>query len=297
MNSLKLLNKIILEKTRYDKEKIPFEENMFEILKEWKKKENIFHYIFIHFTNSFKGPKLGINPNKNWDYMSPKGIYCYPLEYVLNELNYIKDSALNHLAGYDKKNWKHDSPFGFDFDYYYIITIKDDTGLIDMGEYTVNDLLIDKNKLMKMFKKQINSNDEIAAFFEEDEGWTVDMDIPPFRILYQNIGELYSFLVDEKLRKEGSKGAFWNKVLRDLGYSILIDESSSGAAHADIAYEVIILDPTIIEKQTNFGDSNRLNTSGYYKNNFEDIIRNELRDAPDQLPDEPDEEEDEEDEN
>ena len=151
--------------------------------------------IFISFTEI---NKLGINPQPK-DETTPAGIYAYPLT-----TSFYQD-ILNKTV-----------PYGLYREYFYLFEGRGN--IINLGEYTINDLESDLARLIDHWKLIAPSIDLAAALVNKysNEG---SSNIPAAKFWSATKG--FSLRISKNTGR--APYAVWNGVLRRLGYDGIID--------------------------------------------------------------------------
>jgi len=154
-------------------------------------------------------PKLGINPQVGISEDTPKGIYFYPLNYVLGMIKSRRPLP-----------WGNDYPYIQLFQY-------DRSG--EMTEQTK----VDPAKLKQALSKYCPP--EIMQQAEEDG----DYDGTPYWFIYDCLSRLGESDETNIVR--------WNKVLRDLGFTSVYDPGEGWIAYNEPT-QGVVLDPRIIKQ-------------------------------------------------
>lgn len=139
-------------------------------------------------------PKLGINPTNR--YSTPTGIYTYPISYVLEKKGRV--------------------PFAGTLPYIWVVQ---STGnLLDLCNYTEDDLEKDLNKLedINIFTKYAREHTRFAH-----------VDTPGGRLWYvlMKVAENHGHIIKSKTTTA------WSKLIKDLGYSGAYDSCGEGIIH------------------------------------------------------------------
>jgi pyrimidine deaminase RibD-like protein len=164
-------------------------------------------------------PKLGINPQPGVSEDTPKGIYFYPLDYFINMVKNKK-----------RLPWGDDLPYMqlFQYDTSHMMTPDTKVSLDDMkrvlGEYGVTDRDIQDaiDEPTASARKGIND---------------------PLWFMYDALSR--RFHEDER------KIIVWNKILRNLGFTVLFDNGKSWIAFGE-PYQGCILDIRAIKQNKMF---------------------------------------------
>ena len=154
-------------------------------------------------------PKLGINPQVGISEDTPKGIYFYPLNYVLGMI-------------------KGRKPLPWGDNYPYIQLFQYDRS----GEMT-QQTQVDPAKL-KQALSQYCSEDVIQQALDEPE-----YDGTPYWFIYDCLTRLEAYDETTIIR--------WNKILRTLGFTSVYDPGAGWIAHAEPT-QGVVLDPRIIKQ-------------------------------------------------
>jgi len=154
-------------------------------------------------------PKLGINPQVGISEDTPKGIYFYPLNYVLGKIHSRK-------------------PLPWGDNYPYIQLFQYDRS----GEMT-QQTEVDTNKL-KQALRQYCSDEVIQSAIDEPE-----YDGTPYWTIYDCLSRLG--------KSDETNVVRWNKVLRDLGFTSVYDPGKGWIAHNEPT-QGVVLDPRIIKQ-------------------------------------------------
>jgi hypothetical protein len=154
-------------------------------------------------------PKLGINPQVGISEDTPKGIYFYPLNYVLDKIHSRK-------------------PLPWGNDYPYIQLFQYDRS----GEMT-RETEVDPAKL-KQALSQYCSDEVIQQAIDDPE-----YDGTPYWTIYDCLSRLGKGDETNVIR--------WNKVLRDLGFTSVYDPGNGWIAYNEPT-QGVVLDPRIIKQ-------------------------------------------------
>jgi hypothetical protein len=154
-------------------------------------------------------PKLGINPQVGISEDTPKGIYFYPLNYVLGKIHSRKPLP-----------WANDYPYIQLFQY-------DRSG--EMTQQTQ----VDSAKLKQALSQYCSP--EIMQQAEEEDSY----DGTPFWYIYDCLSRLGKGDETNIIR--------WNKVLRDLGFTSVFDPGRGWIAENEPT-QGVVLDPRIIKQ-------------------------------------------------
>jgi len=154
-------------------------------------------------------PKLGINPQVGISEDTPKGIYFYPLNYVLGKIHSRKPLP-----------WGNDYPYIQLFQY-------DRSG--EMTQQTQ----VDSAKL-KQALSQYCSDEIIQQALDDPE-----YDGTPYWTIYDCLSRLG--------KSDETNVVRWNKVLRDLGFTSVYDPGNGWIAYNEPT-QGVVLDPRIIKQ-------------------------------------------------
>ena len=154
-------------------------------------------------------PKLGINPQVGISEDTPKGIYFYPLQYVLGMI-------------------KSRRPLPWGNDYPYIQLFQYDRS----GEMT-RETKVDPAKL-KQALSQYCSDEVIQQVIDDPE-----YDGTPYWTIYDCLSRLG--------KGDETNVVRWNKVLRDLGFTSVFDPGHGWIAYNEPT-QGVVLDPRIIKQ-------------------------------------------------
>ena len=165
-------------------------------------------------------PKLGINPQVGISEDTPKGIYFYPLDYAVD------------LARRGRKlPWGDNMPYIQLFQY-------------DRSGEMTKKTQVDPAQL-KQALKQYCSDEIIQQAIDEPE-----YDGTPYWTIYDCLSRLG--------KSDETNVVRWNKVLRDLGFTSVVDDGDGWIAYNEPT-QGVVLDPRIIKQHKTI--SNRKETS------------------------------------
>lgn len=153
-------------------------------------------------------PKLGINPQVGISEDTPKGIYFYPLNYVLDKTRH------------GKLPWGNDYPYIQLFQY-------------DRSSEMTKETQVDPAKL-KQALRQYCSDEVIQSAIDEPE-----YDGTPYWTIYDCLSRLG--------KSDETNIVRWNKVLRDLGFTSVYDPGHGWIAYNEPT-QGVVLDPRIIKQ-------------------------------------------------
>jgi hypothetical protein len=182
-------------------------------------------------------PKLGINPQSNYD--TPIGIYFYPATYYLEE---IGNSLTGNAGGL---------PFQQNAPYIQIFTF-DNSDTIDTNKFKKPQLVKSIERMSHIAKKLDN---ELQAEFNiaidvMREDAKVNSNAGMFWYLTLTLSNY--MMNGSKLLNGNSIPVAWNKLIRKLGYTSIVD--TNGVVHENEPTQGVIFDPRII--QSNFTINN-----------------------------------------
>lgn len=157
-----------------------------------------------------KVEKLGINPRS--EYETPIGVYFYPASYYM----YVQR---NH----DTLPHENDAP--------YIQIFKWDTpNVLDIKNMSKKEYTEKKYKLEQMFGLET-----IRLAWEWDE-----------EPLVASPGGYFWFLLYYLTREESKPSIAWNKLIRELGYDVIVD-NGAGIIHVNEPDQGVVLNPGVIK--------------------------------------------------
>ena len=154
-------------------------------------------------------PKLGINPQVGISEDTPKGIYFYPLNYVLGKIHSRKPLP-----------WGDNYPYIQLFQY-------------DRSNQMTQQTTVDSAKL-KQALSQYCSDEIIQQALDEPE-----YDGTLYWTIYDCLSRLG--------KSDETNVVRWNKVLRDLGFTSVFDPGNGWIAHNEPT-QGVVLDPRIIKQ-------------------------------------------------
>jgi hypothetical protein len=163
-------------------------------------------------------PKLGINPGQGVSEDTPKGIYFYPL-----------NATAPWRAGNEKLPWGNDFPY------------------IQVFQYDTSHQMTQKTPVDPAQLKAVLSQycpDEVIKEVAEEGTYNND----PYWFIYNCLIRVS--------KNDESTIVRWNKVLRDLGFTSVMDQGRGWIAHNE-PYQGIILDPRIIKQVKTFDNYKR----------------------------------------
>lgn len=199
--------------------------------------------LFVSFTMSLKrkdqrspsGEKLGINPRTTFG--TPLGIYCYPIDYVIeyseieSEDGDFYNGGLNApFTGYNA--WQNAFVF-------YINDVNPLQSEMSEGEYERG-----MRKLKEILKLSDYKFDEFKYFSQERAEVKT-----PAGFLWNATRNAAVNIYEEKPKKlvtDSEHIAVWNALLRKLGYKAAVD-NGTGYIHENEPTQAVILDPSIIK--------------------------------------------------
>ena len=164
-------------------------------------------------------PKLGINPGRGVSEDTPKGIYFYPLSYMIPWMYHNRKEL----------------PWGNDFPYIQLFQY-------DNSHQLTQKTPVDPAKLRQALGQYCP--EEVINQVAEEGTYNND----PYWFIYDCLTQL----------GQGDETTIvrWNKVLRDLGFTSVLDNGEGWIAHNE-PVQGIILDPRIIKQVKTFANYQR----------------------------------------
>jgi hypothetical protein len=162
-------------------------------------------------------PKLGINPQVGISEDTPKGIYFYPLDYVLDKTRY------------GKLPWGNDYPYIQLFQY-------------DRSGEMTKETQVDPARLKQALSLYC-SDAIIQQAIDEPE-----YDGTPYWTIYDCLSRLG--------KSDETNVVRWNKVLRDLGFTSVYDPGHGWIAYNEPT-QGVVLDPRIIKQHKTIDNKQR----------------------------------------
>jgi hypothetical protein len=174
-------------------------------------------------------PKLGINPNPGASEDTPKGIYFYPMWVVAG---WIRAAQNNPDQTPDQRRRDQELPWGNDFPY------------IQFFQYDTSHQLTQQTQIDPAQLKQALSQYCPKEIIEQTK-----YNNDPYWFIYECLIQLG--------KGDETTIILWNKVLRILGFTSVMDRYGDGwIAHNEPA-QGIILDPRIIKQVKTFRNYKR----------------------------------------
>jgi hypothetical protein len=164
-------------------------------------------------------PKLGINPQPGVSEDTPKGIYFYPLDYFINMV----------------KNKKR-LPWGDHLEY------------MQLFQYDNSHMMTPETKVpfedMKRVLNEYGVTDNDIQYAIDEPGMSARGGINnPLWFMYDALGK--------RFKEDERKIIVWNKILRNLGFTVLFDNGKSWIAFGE-PYQGCVLDPRVIKTHKTF---------------------------------------------
>lgn len=178
--------------------------------------------MFITFSSL---PKLGVNPQSGW--MTPIGIYGYPLEYAIKMAEQKSQARGQHTNFFDKL------PFASLRDY--IILFQFRGNAIRSSRYTTNDL---EEDLLEVEDALVAEYGMTQTFVDNahERIWDDVSSHVPLVILMESI---YLFMKYDGV-SSGKRSIISRSILyKTLGYDAVIDDAGVGALHEDESTQAV----------------------------------------------------------
>jgi hypothetical protein len=166
-------------------------------------------------------PKLGINPQPSVSEDTPKGIYFYPLDYFLRMLDNKK-----------RLPWGDHLPY------------------MQLLQFDTSHMMTPNTKVPFEDMKRVLAEYGIT---DSDIQYAID---EPSMSARKGINDALWFTYDalsRRFKNDERKIIVWNKILRNLGFTVLLDEGKSWIAFGE-PYQGCILDPRAIKQHKTFNN-------------------------------------------
>lgn len=193
--------------------------DLFNELNKYAKQKDV----FVTFTSGFQTKdsrsgmrsKIGINPNNA--YSTPVGIYCYPIDYIL-DYNASRRSISAPYTGRDE--WK----------FLYILRVKED-GIIETDDDA-------KEPYEKMVQKakDIFGDEEGSLLIRVSDNTAK---LPGTKAALWNLARLMANSIKSEKTKSTS---MWTKLMREVGVKMLVDRNKEGLIHQSEPTQGVIFD-------------------------------------------------------
>jgi hypothetical protein len=164
-------------------------------------------------------PKLGINPGQGVSEDTPKGIYFYPLSYMIPWMYHNRKEL----------------PWGNNFPYIQLFQY-------DNSHQMTRQTKVDPAQLKAALRQYCP--EEVINEVIEDGTYNND----PYWFIYNCLVQVS--------KNDESTIVRWNKVLRDLGFTSVMDDGAGWIAHNERT-QGVILDPRIIKQVKTFDNYRR----------------------------------------
>lgn len=167
-----------------------------------------------------KIPKLGLNPKSKFD--TPVGIYFYPARYYLER-----------VANNKQLPFQHDAP------YIQVFTYPKDAKVLDLGSFTEDQY---DRTLDYLIEKLDYYDADVYEFADTGRDGEALVDSPGGWLWYV----LWNLAEKDPIK--------WNKLLRDLGYDVVLD-NGTGTIHKNEPTQGIVVNPRVVQHLEQFQQS------------------------------------------